>query len=89
VFFTDICGTCLAMRPHLHALEAEYWPAIRFLYLDANNPANIEAIERLNIQNTPAFVFMYFYEDVIERWDGAPPLDAFRAAFDAYLAEAG
>ncbi len=87
VFYTDYCGTCQAMRPHLHALEAEYWSRVIFLYMDANNPANIEAVERLEIRETPVFVLLYFYDNVLQRWDGAPSMDDFRAAFETHVTE--
>jgi thioredoxin-like negative regulator of GroEL len=88
MFYTDYCGDCIAMRPHIHALEAEYWGKIDFIYLDRELLLNYEIITLLDVQSQPEFVLMEIGQaEPVQHWRGAPPIETLRSALDDFLAE--
>jgi len=88
-FFAYWCTVCRANRPKVHALEAEYWGDIDFVYLDIDNPANAETMRRYGYTSQPYFVFIDPEGNEISRWYGSREADAFRGLFDEYLATGG
>jgi hypothetical protein len=73
------------MLPVVHGLEAEYWGEIDFVYLDIGfTPKEIK--DRYGFIAQPLFVLIAADGTEIERWFGYTSEDAFREAFDAYLA---
>jgi thiol-disulfide isomerase/thioredoxin len=85
-FFTSWCPTCKAMKPTIHALEAEYWGKLDFVYLDREAPANSEVVATYGIASQPIFILVDANGNEVERWFGTVPEDTLRAAFDDYLA---
>ena len=84
--YTDYCGNCIAMRPQIHALEAEYWGEIDFIYLDREALINYEIITLLDVQSQPEFILLDVgQEEPIAHWRGAPPIEELRAAMDDFL----
>ncbi|MBN1287936.1 MAG: thioredoxin family protein [Anaerolineae bacterium] len=75
------------MRPVVHGLEAEYWNEIDFVYLDRDDAANQETLDRYNFRYQPHFILISPDGEVVQQWFGIVEAEVFRAAFDAYLAE--
>ena len=88
MIYTDYCGNCIAMRPHIHALEREFWGRIDFIYLDRSARINYEIITLLDVQSQPEFVLMQVGQaEPVQHWRGAPPIEELRAALDDFLGE--
>jgi thiol-disulfide isomerase/thioredoxin len=86
MIYTDYCGNCIAMRPQVHALEAEFWGRIDFIYLDRDDIINYEIITLLDAQSQPEFILLDVGQsDPIQHWRGAPPIDELRAAMNDFL----
>jgi thiol:disulfide interchange protein len=77
------------MKPVVHGLEGEYWGQIDFVYLDIDDPANRELMQRYGFIGQPLFVLIAPDGTEVQRWLGRVGEDEFREAFDAYLASAG
>ncbi|MCZ7546963.1 MAG: hypothetical protein M5R40_27125 [Anaerolineae bacterium] len=77
------------MKPVVHRLEAEYWGEVDFVYLDRDDRANRDVMNRYDFSYQPLFVFVEPDGTEIQRWFGSVPEADLRAAFDAYLAAPG
>ncbi|GAB4476881.1 MAG: hypothetical protein Kow00124_19500 [Anaerolineae bacterium] len=73
----------------VHGLEAEYWGKVDFIYLDREDPANLDIVQQYRIRYQPIFIFIEPDGTIIEQWNGAPGERALRDALDLYLASAG
>jgi len=73
----------------VHGLEAEYWGKIDFVYLDIDNPANSDVMQRYRFTSQPLFVLVEADGTEVQRWYGYVQESEFRAAFDALLASDG
>ncbi len=74
------------MRPIVHGLEAEYWGRIDFIYLDIDNAANLDVMQRYGFTSQPLFVLVEADGTEVQRWYGYVQASDLRAAFDALLA---
>jgi thiol-disulfide isomerase/thioredoxin len=86
-FFAYWCTTCRAMRPTVHDLETSYWGKVDFVYLDIDNTANANMMQRYAFTAQPLFVLVAPDGTEIHRWFGYTQADEFTTAFDNYLAE--
>lgn len=84
-FFAFWCSTCRRARPIVHELEAEYWGEIDFVYLDIDDPANREAMDRYGYRAQPFFVLLDEEGQVINTWFGVQDASTLRTAFDSLL----
>lgn len=85
--YTDYCGNCLAMRPYIAQLEAEYWDKVDFLYLNRENYAeSYEILTHYEVISQPEFLLLDRNNQVVEHWRGAPPIADLRRAIDDLLA---
>ncbi|MBN1121920.1 MAG: thioredoxin family protein [Anaerolineae bacterium] len=87
-FFTGWCGVCSGMKPTVHALEAEYWGKVDFVYLDREANENREVVSTFGISSQPVFILIDADGNEIERWFGVVGAPTLREAFDDYLATA-
>ncbi|HLA44885.1 MAG TPA: thioredoxin domain-containing protein [Aggregatilineales bacterium] len=85
MFFSDICGNCIAMRPLIHALEAEYWGRVDFIYLAYDDIANFELVHLFDVRDVPFFALNGRDGYAIQVWQGAPPLEDLHAAIESAL----
>lgn len=77
------------MKPVVHRLEADYWGRVDFVYLDRDDPANREVMNRYEFAYQPYFVLIDADGAALQRWLGRVSEDDLRAALDAVLSEAG
>ena len=87
-FFAYWCTVCKAMKPVVYELEGEYWGQIDFIYLDIDDPANNEAMNKYNFTAQPLFVLQTVEGEELERWLGYVDEADFRLAFDNLLSTA-
>ena len=88
-FFAYWCGTCQAMAPTVHRLEAEYAGRIDFVYLDIDDPATAGFRETLDYTLQPTYVLLDGAGLVVDRWQGLVEAATFESAFQALLEPAG
>lgn len=84
-FFAFWCSTCARVRPIVHALEAEYWGEVDFVYLDIDDPDNREAMSEYGFTSQPYFVLLDEDGEVQETFFGYQTEETFRPALDALL----
>ena len=84
-FFAFWCGTCRAMAPIVHGLEAEYGERINFVYLDIDDPATKELKEALNYRYQPQYFLLDGQGKVLKQWADYVEEEELRASFDAVL----
>jgi len=72
----------------VHELEAEYWGQVDFVYLDREDPANKEIVQRYGVAYQPELVFVAPDGTELRHWFGLDA-DELRAELDGYLAAAG
>ena len=70
----------------MHGLETEYWGQVNFVYLDREDPANIQWVNQLGIRYQPEFYLLDANNDVVQVWIGYVTIDALRASIDQLLA---
>lgn len=87
--FTYWCTVCARIRPTVHALEADYWGQIDFLYIDRENPANTELNQLLGVRYQPEFYLVSPDGAVVESWFGARSEEDMRTILDGYLQSGG
>jgi thiol-disulfide isomerase/thioredoxin len=85
-FFTYWCPTCKSIKPTIHALEAEYWGQIDFVYLDRESDANSALVERFGIRGQPVLILVTADGTEVQRWFGSVDADTLREGFDSQLA---
>ena len=86
-FFAFWCTICNRIKPSIHALEAEYWEQVDFVYLDREADANSDLVERFAIRGQPVLILVAPDGNEIKRWFGEVDTNELRTAFDTYLAE--
>ena len=72
----------------MHGLEAEYWGEVDFVYLNREDPANKEIVQRYAVVYQPELIFVAPDGTELKHWFGLNP-DEVRAEFDGYLAVGG
>ena len=55
-FYSDYCGTCRMMNPHVEALKARHSGKIDFKRIDIGHEGNDALIERYHIDGTPTYL---------------------------------
>jgi hypothetical protein len=73
------------MAPIVHGLEEMYANRINFVYLDRDDPATEEFRRALGYQYQPEYYLIGPGGEVVSRWFGFVPPDAFIAAFEEAL----
>ena len=73
------------MAPIVHGLEAEYFGAIDFVYLDIDDKANYEKLKELGFRYQPQFVLLYGEGNILKQWLGPVTAEDFRDIFDLYV----
>lgn len=81
-FFAFWCPTCKTMAPIVHALEVEYYPEVKFVYLDIDDPANDEFKRELGYRYQPHFFLLDGEGYVIDQWVGIVEESTLRSALD-------
>lgn len=84
-FFAYWCPTCQALAPTIHALEVEYYPDIKFSYLDIDNPAYDEYKDELGYRYQPHIFLLDGEGNIVEQWVGLVSEDVFRVSLDELL----
>jgi len=69
----------------VHGLEAEYWGEVDFLYIDREDPANMDLNRQLGVRYQPEFYFVDAEGRVVESWFGARSEEDLRASLDALI----
>lgn len=72
----------------MHGLEADYWGSVDFIYLDREDPANADVVQRFGIAYQPVFILLSPDGSEVQRWFGGSEAD-FRAILDGYLVAGG
>ena len=72
------------MAPIVHGLEAEYFEAINFVYLDIEDKANSKFLKELGFRYQPQFLLLDGEGNIIKQWLGPVSVEDFRDAFDLY-----
>ena len=73
------------MAPIVHGLEVEYFDRIKFVYLDVDDPANADLLQRLGYSYQPHFFLIDGQGAVLQQWLGPVGAGDFRSAFDSYV----
>jgi thiol-disulfide isomerase/thioredoxin len=84
-FFAEWCGTCQAIAPTVHALEAEYEGRIDFVYLDIDDPACASFKATLEYETQPYLVLVDETGAVVKRWQGLVDREELVTAFGRQL----
>jgi thiol-disulfide isomerase/thioredoxin len=85
-FFTYWCPTCKSMKPVVHQLEADYWGRIDFIYLDRENSANAELVQRFGVRGQPVLFLLDAQGQIIQQWYGRVDESELSSAFESALA---
>ncbi|MBI4731536.1 MAG: hypothetical protein HY781_05305 [Chloroflexi bacterium] len=75
------------MAPMVHGLEAEYFGRIKFVFLDASDPATADFQRALGFAVQPEFYLLDGAGTVLYRWFGYVQEADFRAVFDQQLGQ--
>ena len=70
----------------VHGLEAEYWGQVNFLYIDREDPANVDVVQQFGVRYQPIFFLLDAEGNIVEQWAGNPGEDGLRQALDDLLA---
>ncbi len=70
------------MEPIVHGLEQEHGDRVDFQYIDREDPANAEIVEKYDIRTQPIFILIDENGVETERWFGVVSPEDFEAAFD-------
>jgi thioredoxin-like negative regulator of GroEL len=81
-FYTTWCSTCRQMKPTVHALEAEYWGKVDFLYFDRELPVHAELVARFGVRGQPIFILLSPSGEVIAQWFGTTSAEDMRSKLD-------
>lgn len=87
--FTYWCTICASIRPTVHALEAEYWGQVDFIYIDRENPASTELNQLLGVRYQPEFYLVDAEGNLVSSWFGARSEEDMRTALDSLILEVG
>jgi hypothetical protein len=69
------------MAPMVHGLEAKYFGKIRFVYLDADDPATFEFQRALGFRYQPEFYLLDGNGNVLKKWIGFVSQEDFESVF--------
>ena len=72
----------------MHGLEAEYWGQVDFIYLDREDAANKDIVERFGVVYQPVLILLDADGSEVQRWFYLDA-DEVRAAFDAQIGANG
>ena len=72
------------MAPIVHGLEAEYFEAINFVYLDIDDSENSYFLKELGFRYQPQFILLDGEGNVLKQWLGPVSADDFQVAFNLY-----
>jgi thiol-disulfide isomerase/thioredoxin len=84
-FFRFTWGTCRAMAPMVHGLEAQYFGRIKFTYLDADDPLTLDIQRTLGFYYQPEVYLLDAEGNVLQKWVGFTSQEEFEAVFAQYL----
>jgi thiol-disulfide isomerase/thioredoxin len=84
-FFAFWCGTCRAMAPIVHGLEAEYGERMNFVYLDIDDPDTDPFKEALGYRVQPHIFLVDERGKILREWLGRADEADLRQAFDNAL----
>lgn len=70
------------MAPVVHGLEQKYAGAVRFVYLDIDDPRTEPFKEQLGYRVQPHFFLVDGDGNVVRQWLGLVEVAEFEAAFD-------
>jgi thioredoxin 1 len=84
-FFAFWCGTCRAMAPVLHELEAEYDSRVNFIYVDIDDPATAGLKAALHFRLQPQFFLLDPEGRVIKQWQDFVSAEEFKVTIDDAL----
>jgi thioredoxin-like negative regulator of GroEL len=73
------------MEPIVDGLEQEFAGQIQIIRLDANDPANSQLMEMLELRGHPAFAIINKEGQVTARFFGPQPIEALREAMQAVI----
>ena len=73
------------MAPIVHGLEAEYFRAIKFVYLDIDDLRNSDILKELGFRYQPQFVLLDGEGNILKQWLGPVAAEDFRDVFDLYI----
>jgi thioredoxin-like negative regulator of GroEL len=73
------------MAPMVHGLEARYSGKIKFVYLDADDPATQAFQRQLGFRYQPEFYLLNAEGQVLSQWTGPVTEAQFEAEFAARL----
>ena len=73
------------MAPIVHGLEAEYFRAIDFVYLDIDDLANSDFLNELGFRYQPQFVLLDGEGNILKKWLGPVIAEDFWDVFDLYV----
>lgn len=69
----------------VHGLEAKYYGKIRFVYLDADDPATLEFQRALGFYYQPEFYLLNGNGNVLKKWIGYVSQEDFDGVFTQVL----
>jgi len=78
MFFTQDCSICQSMEPSIKKFEKEFEGKIRFLMIDANDPASMRLNQDFQIDGVPAFYWLTADRKVFDAKVGGWPIAAIR-----------
>ena len=73
------------MARMVHGLEAEYFGSVKFIYLDADDPYNVNIQRELGFVYQPEFYLVDANGVVLKKLVGLISEDNFRSLFAEYL----
>jgi thioredoxin-like negative regulator of GroEL len=73
------------MAPMVHGLEAKYFGRIRFVYLDADDPATRTFQQQLGFYYQPEVYLLDGDGNVLKKWVGFTSEQEFEEEFAKYL----
>lgn len=82
-FFTDSCGPCRQLEPHLHSLAQKYAGKLKIVKIRSDDEGSSEVVSFYNIKTAPTFI-MFVDGHPHRKLNGAPPpirLDALSKEF--------
>lgn len=73
------------MAPMVHGLEAKYYGKIKFVFLDADDPATKKFQDALGFYYQPEFYLLDANGNVLKKFVGFVPQEDFEAEFAKHI----
>lgn len=69
-FYSVTCGICQKMKPGIRDLEKKYGKAVKFIYIDTDDPKNYKLSEDFQVYGLPSFFWITTDRKILDAREG-------------------